>query len=193
MDLALGLSLGMYYTVTYYGRALLPLPGFVAMGAPFEYYLIVGEVQDTVAQAWLWMSCFPAVGLMWRGALWAVAKLGRVTVTSRAIVAGMWHCSWPLLVPAPFLLLALGSGDDGFSWHALTDACLRRRSMASPVMLPAVYFVAAVAALAQEARGIWRLGGKASTARRVVLLAGAPIVLLLAVSAIGLVWGALVD
>jgi len=27
MDLALGLSLGLYYTITYYGRALAPLPG----------------------------------------------------------------------------------------------------------------------------------------------------------------------
>ena len=34
-DLALGLSLGLYYTITYYGRAQLPVPGFVALGAPF--------------------------------------------------------------------------------------------------------------------------------------------------------------
>jgi len=65
-DLAPALSLGLCWTVTYNGRAHVSLPGTVALGAPFMYYVGVDDRSSTVVQAWLWMLCFPLAGRWWR-------------------------------------------------------------------------------------------------------------------------------
>lgn len=193
MDLGLGLSLGMYYTVTYYGRAAIPLPGFVALGAPFQYYVLVDEQQDTVIQAWLWMACFPFVGLLWRGTLALLGRCMRLPVRGKALAGAVWATTWPLLLPIPALVWMLGQADaGGLQWEAFVGACLRRQFVANAAWLTPVYFALALVALALELRALWRLAAGATVAKRLAWIAGAVVVLVGVVSGVGLGGGALV-
>ena len=190
-DLGLGLGLGMYYTVTYYGRAALPLPGFVALAAPFQYYVLVDERQDTVVQAWLWLACFPFVGLVWRVALGAVARVMGLSVRGREVARAIWWSAAPLLLPIPALMWLLGQADGGgYEWAAFVGACLRRRFAYGAGWLTPTYFALAAVAFVLELRALWRLGTGATAARRVLWIGGAAAALVGVVSGVGLLGGA---
>jgi len=164
MDLALGLSLGLYYTITYYGRALTPLPGTVALGAPFMYYVAVDERFSTVYQAWLWMACFPVAGAVWRVTLAHAPRLWRQPALRFAeVTARLWPCCWPLLLPIPLAAWLVSRG--GF-----IAVCLRQHNVDSPSWLAWVYMPLAVAALGLEFRAVWRLLEGLAAYRRVLAL-----------------------
>jgi len=179
MDLALGLSLGLYYTITYYGRALTPLPGLVALGAPFMYYVAVDERFSTVYQAWLWMLCFPVAGVLWRLALAQAPRLfGQRPRRLREVTARLWHVSWPLLVPIPLTAWLVSRG--GF-----VAVCLRQHNVDSPAWLPPVLMPLAVVALALELRAVWRLLEGLLPYRRLIALAAALVAFVLVVCLVG--------
>ncbi|NPV46758.1 MAG: hypothetical protein HPY69_07360 [Armatimonadetes bacterium] len=161
-DLALGLSLGLYYTITYYGRALLPLPGYVALGAPFAYYVAVVEDYSTVVQAWLWMLCFPLAGLLWR--LGVAYVPGLVSAEYRAIrrpfgsvTARLGLSCWPLLLPIPTLAWHVGRPEGHWAWADFVSVCLRHRNVYTLPYLPAAMLICALAAFGLESRALWRL------------------------------------
>ena len=157
-DLLLGLSLGLYYTITYYGRALLPLPGFVALGAPLMYYVAVDERFSTVYQAWLWMICFPLTGLVWRLTLSFLPRLLRQPgPTFAAVSARLWHVARPLLLPLPLLAWLVASPAGHCAWSDFIAVCLRRHNVADPGWLAPVMMALAVLALGLEIRGLWQL------------------------------------
>lgn len=193
-DLALGLSLGLYYTVTYYGRALVPLPGFVALGAPFMYYVAVDEQHSTVIQAWLWMLVFPLAGLLWRLTLVYVPRLlpGAAVSEDRParlklgeVTARVWHTGWPLLAPIPLLMWLVGTPSGRWSWPDFIAVCLRRQNVDVPTWLTPLLMALAVAAFALETRDVWRLLPGTDRPRKVAMLAISLMVFVLAVVAVG--------
>jgi len=186
MDIGLGLSLGMYYTVVSFSRVVVPLPGFVALGAPFLYYNMLHGLPNTVTQAWLWMACFPVVGLMWRGALWVTASLLRLPVRPNDIARATGRCAWPLLLPALAMMLALGwTKRYGFQWDAFVEVCLRRRSVSDPGWPTPVFVPLAILAMGLELRSIWRLVSYVPARRKWGLVAGAVFLTLIAIAAVG--------
>jgi hypothetical protein len=189
-DLLLGLSLGLYYTITYYGRALLPLPGFVALGAPFMYYVAVDEQYSTVVQAWLWMLVFPLAGLLWRLSLVHVPRLavlrgGPARVTLGGVSARLWHTCWPLLVPIPFLTWIVGCPSARWSSPDFIAVCLRRQNVGAPAWLTPLMMGLAIVAFTLEARAVWRLLQGAGRSRRAAALGISAMIFILAVVAVG--------
>lgn len=186
-DLLLGLSLGLYYTITYYGRALLPLPGFVALGAPLMYYVAVDERFSTVYQAWLWMICFPLTGLVWRLTLPFLPRLlrqpgpGFVEASAR-----LWHVTWPLLLPLPFLAWIVASPSGHCDWSDFIAVCLRRHNVSDSGWLAPVMMALALLSLGLELRGVWQVFAPSrSTFRALALLAVVFLVFLLIVVVVG--------
>lgn len=191
-DLGLGLSLGLYYTITYYGRALLPLPGFVALGAPFMYYVAVDEQCNTVIQAWLWMAIFPLTGLLWRTGLawvprvWGKANLEvRPTRSETDLEVRPTRCYWPLLVPIPLLMWLVGRPGGQWAWSDFIAVCLRRQNVDSPTWLTPLMMALAVLAFALELHQTWRLLPGTDRLRRAATLTVTVMLFILAVVAVG--------
>ena len=193
-DFALGLSLGLYYTITYYGRALVPLPGFVALGAPFMYYVAVDEQYSTVVQAWLWMLVFPVAGLLWRLSLVGASKYAaraadlEVRPTRRRlgeVSVRLWYTCWPLLLPVPLLLWLVGTPSGRWSWPDFIAVCLRHRNVDSPGWLTPLMMALAVVAFALEVRAVWRVLRGTDRLRKTAALAISAMVFVLAVVAVG--------
>lgn len=189
-DLLLGLSLGLYYTITYYGRALVPLPGFVALGAPFMYYVGVDEQYSTVVQAWLWMLVFPLTGLLWRLCLAYVPSLrifgGRATrLTLAQVSTRLWHTCWPLLAPLPVLIWLVGTPSGHCSWPDFVAVCLRRQNADVPTWLTPLMMALALIAFALEIRAVWGLLPGADRARKVAAFGVSGMIFILAVVAAG--------
>lgn len=185
VDAGVGLSLGLYYTCTYFGRVMIPLPGTVALAGAVQYYLVVGEIQDTRVQAWLWVAAFVTTGILWRGILSAIARLfGREMGYNRFVLAtGL--CGIALLVPAPFAAWHIGCGESGFGWDALVAACLRRQFSSVPEWLVPVYALASVGALIWELLVVWRWLRPLPQGRRLLVLLVSAVALLVAITAIG--------
>jgi hypothetical protein len=186
MDLAFGLSLGLYYTITYYGRALTPLPGLVALGAPFMYYVAVDERFSTVYQAWLWMACFPVAGALWRLALAQAPRLfGERPLRFRDVTARLWHVSWPLLVPIPLTAWLVSRPSGHCSWSDFIAVCLRQHNVESPAWLPWLFMPPALLAFALEMRAVWRLLAGLVAYRRIIAITAALVAFVLAVCLAG--------
>lgn len=191
-DFALGLSLGLYYTITYYGRALVPLPGSVALGAPFMYYVAVDEQYNTVVQAWLWMLVFPVAGLLWRLTLVGASRVGAKVANPEApptalaeVSARLWHACWPLLLPIPLLLWLVGTPSGRWSWPDFLAVCLRRQNVAAPTWLTPLMMALALTAFALEVRAVWRVLPGTDRLRKIAVLAISAMVFVLAVVAVG--------
>lgn len=186
LDLALGLSLGLYYTITYYGRALTPLPGLVALGAPFMYYVAVDERASTVVQAWLWMLCFPVAGVLWRLALAQSPRLfAQRPLRFRSVSAKLWYQCWPLLLPIPLAAWMVARPGGHCTWPDFIAVCLRRQNVPSPWWLVWVFMPLAVVAFALELRAAWRLLTGLLAYRRVIAIVAAVIAFTLAVCVAG--------
>ena len=106
--LALGLGLGWYYTVTYYGRSGWPMPTPDVCSALVLYYFSVLNVA-TEGQAVHWLVVFPVAGMLWVTALWALAPRfhGNRPPFDRAL---FWFAltSVPMIVPAPWMSFIAG-------------------------------------------------------------------------------------
>ena len=161
--LALGLSLGCYYTATYFGRSGWPLPSCEAVSGVLLYYFSVINA-STEMQAFHWMTVFVAAGYLWIASLWHVAN--RLTETrDRFLTLGLpvAVATVPISLPIPFMVWWMGGTSDGFTWSRFLSVCLRHAWVHPPVWLNYVYFgLSTVALITQIAiiRRKWRVKWK---------------------------------
>jgi hypothetical protein len=124
--LAVGMSLGCYYTATYFGRSGWPLPSCEAVSGVLLYYLSVVDT-STEIQAFHWMAVFVAAGHLWIGSLWCVSnQLTRTSDRFRNLGLSVALGTIPLSLPIPFMVCWMGDTADGFSWSRFIAVCLRR-------------------------------------------------------------------
>jgi hypothetical protein len=146
----LGVSLGLLYTVTYYGRAALPLPYPVGLLAPFFYYVSMSSSMSSEAQAVWWIWGFLVAAAVWIVTLKATARLLRLPASLRDVVLSIAVSAVPLLLPAPWAGWVIAQTSEGASWKQFIAACLRREFAVAPAGLNPVYIIAALLALAIE-------------------------------------------
>lgn len=136
--LAVGLSLGWYYTFTYYGRTGVPMPTIESCAALVLYYFSVLNVRTEI-QAVHWMVVFPIAGALWAFALQLIAKYLRITTPAFTTAFLMLACaSIPLALPAPFMTWIAGyESDSGFDLTRMYMVALRRDNQAPwPTLTP---------------------------------------------------------
>jgi hypothetical protein len=124
--LLLGLSLGWYYTFTYYGRAGWPMPMVEPCTALLLYYFSVLNIA-TEGQAMHWMLVFPAAGFLWCAALHRVAQRAQACrVPFAALCAVMALGSLPMALPAPWMAWIAAQTADGPTLERMIAVALRR-------------------------------------------------------------------
>lgn len=185
VDFGVALSLGMYYTCTYFGRTMVPLPGAVALGGAVQYYLLVGEIQDTRIQAWLWVSAFVLAGVLWRGAVCLIGRLRGAETSFPRVAQATWAWGLVLCLPGPLIAWRLGAGEEGFAWAGLAASCLRRQFISAPSWLVPVYSSAALLAMFGELRALWYLLEPLSGAQRLLVLAVSAVASFAGIASIG--------
>lgn len=126
----LGVSLGLYYNLTFFGAAAVPMPEPVSLLGPLLYYLSGGIRLQPSLQAAFWVIAFAVAELIWLGALELAARR-RGFSPNLGVVAS----SALLLLPAPWMLYLHGTGPQGFSLGNCLEACLVRRFGLSPLSL----------------------------------------------------------
>ena len=144
----LGLSLGWYYTFTYYGRIGWPMPTPNACAALVLYYFSVLNVRTEI-QAVHWMIVFPLSGLLWAWALWAAApRFGATRPRFARLLLALALADLPLIAPAPWMSWIAGQTADGFAWGRMIQVALRRGFVTPWNGINPFYFTLGAAALA---------------------------------------------
>jgi len=145
--LALGLSLGWYYTFTYYGRAGWPMPMPEPVGALLLYYFSVLNIR-TEGQAVHWLASFACAGALWPLLVWRVGRvLGHCAVSLPRLSVACASCSLPLWLPAPWMTWVAGQTDHGFSVARMFAVALRRGNVQPWAWLSPMYFALGLASL----------------------------------------------
>lgn len=125
--LGVGLSLGWYYTFTYYGKTGVPMPTIEPCLALVMYYFSVLNV-ITEVQAVHWMAVFPAAGAMWAYTLTRTAPLFdicRRTFPDAFLLLAL--AALPLALPAPWMSWVAGvAPGESFSVERMLLVALRR-------------------------------------------------------------------
>ena len=155
--LALGFSLGWYYTFTYYGRAGWPMPTPESCAAIVLYYFSVLNVATEI-QAVHWMIAFPIAGILWVAALDRVARwlaLERPAFERALLTLAL--ATVPLLLPAPWLAYRAGLTDGGFVFRRMLDVALRHGFVTPPSWLNPICFALGLVALGLQAHAYHRL------------------------------------
>ncbi len=149
--LAVGLSLGWYYTFTYFGRTGVPMPTLEPCAALVLYYFSVLNVRTEI-QAVHWMVVFPIAGALWAFALQVVAKYMRVAAPAFSTAFFVLACaSLPLALPAPFMTWIAGYGSDsGFDFTRMYMVALRRDNQSPWPTLTPTYLVLGFVTLALQ-------------------------------------------
>lgn len=125
----LGLSLGLYYNLTFFGAAAMPMAEPVSLLAPLLYYLAGSVHLAPGPQALAWIGSFLLAGWFWLGAL--------ELLTRRSAAWGTLLSPTLLLPPIPWLLYLHGAGPGGFSWQTCRTAILVRKFGLTPLQLDA--------------------------------------------------------
>lgn len=157
--LALGFSLGCYYTATYFGGSGWPLPSCEAVSGVLLYYFSVINT-STEMQAFHWMAVFVAAGYLWIASLWHVSN--RLTGShDRFIKLGLplALATIPMSLPIPFMVIWMGGTSVGFVWSHFVSVCLRRAWVNPPIWLNYVYSGLAIVALTMQIAIIRRKWG----------------------------------
>ena len=145
--LALGFSLGWYYTFTYYGRTGIPMPLPEACAALILYYFSVLNTASEI-QAVHWMAVFPLAGALWVYALRIAGRWFGVQLQPPARAARrLALASVPVSLPGPLLAYLAGRHDAVFSWGRMTAVAVRHASARPGDWLTPVYLGLGVAAL----------------------------------------------
>lgn len=145
--LALGFSLGWYYTFTYYGRTGIPMPHPESCAAIVLYYFSVVNA-DTEIQAVHWMAVFPVAGLIWAVALSRLAPRFGVSAAPAAHVYALTAIACvPLAAPGPAMAVLAGWQDDGFTFARMIDVALRHGGRSPDPWLTPLYLALGFAAL----------------------------------------------
>lgn len=156
--LAVGLSLGWYYTFTYYGRTGVPMPTIEPCAALVLYYFSVLNVRTEI-QAVHWMIVFPMAGALWAFALQCVAKYQRIVTPAFATAFLMLACaSIPLALPAPFMTWVAGyEPETGFDITRMYMVALRRDNQSPWPTLTPMYLALGFLSLALQIYAYRRL------------------------------------
>lgn len=162
----IGLSLGLFYDVTFFGRAAWPLPHPLALTAPALYYVSLSYGLDQAQKSVWWLAAFPVAGGLWLLSGWLAAKVMRAKVTAGDLLRASLLGALPLLVLCPWLVWTHALTPHGPTWTQFLRACEFRDfgPQPSPALLNPLYCVAALAGSWLELRCWFRLagGGKAS-------------------------------
>ena len=146
--MALGFSLGWYYTITYYGRSGWPLPVPEGLGGLILYYFSVQNM-PTPWQAVHWMIVFPLAGVVWVALLRMTAPyFGRPCPGLSRSLLLFALVTVPLSLPGPVLAVMAGSTNDGWSATRMISVALRRGGFGvPPAWLSPLYLALAIVVL----------------------------------------------
>lgn len=146
--LAVAISLGWYYTFTYYGRAGWPIPMPEPCAALVLYYFSVLNV-DTEIQAVHWLIVFPLAGLLWSLSLGVTARrLGLKPPDWTITFRNLSLAAIPLALPGPWMAWIAGVRDDQFTWHRMVAVALRRGNVEPWYWLSPMYLALGIAGFA---------------------------------------------
>lgn len=144
----LGLSLGWYYTVTYFGRVGWPMPSVETLGALLLYYFSVINAATEI-QALHWMLVFPLSGFLWTGIAWIFLRPNE-SLPRLAWLLSL--CSLPLCLPAPYLMFLAGQTGEGWDIARMLAVALRRGNLAPWPSLSPTYLALGLVALSLHMR-----------------------------------------
>jgi hypothetical protein len=151
--LALGFSLGWYYTFTYYGRTGIPMPHPESCAAIVLYYFSVVNA-DTEIQAVHWMAVFPIAGLIWVIALSRLApRFGGEAIRVARVFFVTGVACIPIALPGPAMAILGGWQDGGFTFDRMIAVALRRGNRSPDPWLTPLYLTLGAVSLAVQ----WRL------------------------------------
>ena len=136
----MSVSLGWYYTFTYYGRAGWPMPMMEPCLALVLYYFSVLNVVTEI-QALHWVLVFPLAGVIWVWALWLLApRFGaRNCSLDKAMLAFALTCL-PMVLPLPYMSMVAAQKNGGHDIHHLVLVALRRAWVMPWSWLSPLYF-----------------------------------------------------
>ena len=137
--LALSVSIGWYYTVTYFGRVGWPMPSVETVGALLLYYFSVLNVATEI-QAVHWVLVFPLAGLFWVGALRWIARTQEGRPAFALLAMRLAVSSLPLSLPLPYMVLVAGETETGWALQRMLDVALRRGNVSPWPWLSPMYF-----------------------------------------------------
>ncbi len=144
---AVGVSLGWYYTLTYFGGQGWPLPTPEDLGACLMYYFSVLNVRTEI-QAIHWIVVFPVAGLLWSGVLtWTAPFAGGRRGDAPRVCLGIALAALPLAAPLPFLTWFAGQVDGRFEFARMMAVALRRGWRMPPDWLSPVVLMLALVGL----------------------------------------------
>jgi len=141
--LLLAVSIGWYYTVTYFGRVGWPMPSVETVGALVLYYFSVLNV-PTEIQAVHWLVVFPLAGFLWAALLPLLARNGSPATPRTKIAAMLALCSLPLSLPLPYMMYVAGLTPSGWELQRMLDVALRRGNISVWPCLSPMYFTLGV-------------------------------------------------
>lgn len=149
--LGVGLSLGWYYTFTYYGRTGVPMPTIEPCAALVLYYFSVLNVRTEI-QAIHWMLSFPIAGALWPLALQAVARYMKIAAPPFYDAYFRLSCAAvPLVLPAPWMTWVAGyKPGAGFAFSRMLLVALRREEQSPWSTLTPLYLAFGFAVLAMQ-------------------------------------------
>lgn len=154
--LALGFSLGWYYTFTYYGRTGIPMPHPESCAAIVLYYFSVLNA-DTEIQAVHWMAVFPLSGMLWALSLSRLApRFGAPAISIRRVYLVTAFACIPLVAPGPAMAILAGWQDDAFTFDRMIAVALRRGNRTPDTWLTPLYLTLGLAALTLQWRALRR-------------------------------------
>lgn len=145
--LLLAVSIGWYYTVTYFGRVGWPMPSVETVGALLLYYFSVLNV-DTEIQAVHWLIVFPVAGFVWAAILPRIFRGSAAPPSVSALAARLALSSLPLSLPMPYMMFAAGQTPGGWQLQRMLDVALRRGNIPVWPWLSPMYFALGVVAFA---------------------------------------------
>ncbi|MDZ4861279.1 MAG: hypothetical protein SGI88_20090 [Candidatus Hydrogenedentes bacterium] len=146
--LGVGLSLGWYYTFTYYGRTGVPMPTIEPCAALVLYYFSVINVRTEI-QAVHWMIVYPAAGLLWAWALQITARYMKLETPKFSVALFALACAAiPLAIPAPWMTWVAGHVQEkDFEMSRMLLVALRREEQAPWTALTPMYVALGFVAL----------------------------------------------
>ncbi len=148
----MGVSLGWYYTFTYYGRTGIPMPTLESCAALLLYYFSVANV-NTEAQAIHWVIVFPVAGVLWPVSLHLTARVLKLAPPVLGTFSFALACAAvPMALPGPFMAWAAGYTDAGFDASLMIDVALRRATQPPWAWLSPLYLGLGAMSLALQLR-----------------------------------------
>ena len=138
--LALGFSLGWYYTFTYYGRTGIPIPVPEGIFSIILYYFSVVNTALWL-EAVHWMVVFPVAGFVWVAIITLTAPYcGGTRPPFFQTLFRISCASIPVILPAPFMMYMAGcAGREHFVFERAVDVALRKGNIVPPDWLTPLY------------------------------------------------------